>query len=418
MARALGGAGRDAGDIAAIGLTTQRASCMVWDKAGGAPLSPLVIWSDLRGAARAVELAAAGFMLAPQQAATKLPSILAAIEAPRDRLAFGNIDSYLIWRLTGGGAHVTDRSQAWPSGYLSLADLAWNGSLAAFQGLEISAFPRLVDTWGWLGDTAPALFGRAIPITADIADQQSALLAHGDVAGTAKITFGTSATFDLATGGELLFPAPSLPPLIVSSVEGVTRFCVEGMVLAAGSALDWLRAVCALGGPTKFDVLADQADDAGAVAFLPALQGLGAPHGDPARRGLITGLSGATTRGQIARAGMDGVAFRAREVFDRTFALLARAPPESLRVDGGLTRSPVFLRRLAGALGRPIERHATAEATLLGAAMAAGRGAGVFAESDIQAMIRYDAPVSPGIGTDEAAARFAAWRDLVYGQAV
>ncbi|MGH7024735.1 MAG: FGGY family carbohydrate kinase, partial [Caulobacteraceae bacterium] len=148
---ALAAAKRTAGDIAAIGVTTQRASALIWDRTSGAPLSPLVVWSDLRGTARSRELAGAGFMLAPQQAAAKLEGMMAAVEAPPGRRAWGAIDSYLIFRMTGGGAHVTDRSQAWPTGYLDLAYLGWNGRLIEHQGLETASFPRLVDTWGELG---------------------------------------------------------------------------------------------------------------------------------------------------------------------------------------------------------------------------------------------------------------------------
>ncbi len=414
IAGALAKAGRGPGDIAAIGVTTQRASAVVWDKATGKPLSPMVIWSDLRGAARAIELQKAGFLVAPQQSATKLDLILAEVNAPRDRIAWGNIDSFVIWKLSGGAAHVTDRSQAWPSGYLSLPDLAWNDRLIEHQGLDPVWFPSLVDSWGVIGATTKSAFGAAVPITADVADQQSALIAHGDKPGTAKFTWGTSATFDLATAA-FTFVAPTAPPLLVSSVGGETRWCVEGMVLSAGSALDWLRTTCGLGGHGPFETLAASVPDAGGAALLPALQGLGAPHGDPGRRGGLTGLTPGVTRAHLARAGLEGLAFRAREVVDHIYDLTGAARPEVLGVDGGLTRNPLFLQVLADLTGHPVRRHATPEATLLGAAISAGRGAGLLAEADVSAMIRFDEPVSPTIGADEGAERFAAWRAAVYG---
>ncbi len=414
IAGALAKTGRGPGDIVAVGVTTQRASAVAWDKATGKPLSPMVIWSDLRGAARATELQKAGFLVAPQQSATKLDLILAEVNVPRDRIAWGNIDSFLIWKLTGGGAHVTDRSQAWPSGYLGLPDLAWNDRLIDHQGLDVGYFPTLVDSWGEIGVTAKSVFGAAVPITADIADQQSALTAHGDTPGTAKFTWGTSATFDLATAA-FTFVAPTAPPLLVSSVNGKTRWCVEGMVLSAGSALDWLRATCGLGGHGPFEALAGSVPDAGGAAFLPALQGLGAPHGDPGRRGGVIGLTPGVTRGHLARAGLEGLAFRAREVLEHIYDLTAAARPEALGVDGGLTRNTLFLQVLADLTGRAVRRHATPEATLLGAAISAGRGAALLTETDVSAMIRFDEPVSPGIGRDESADRFAAWRMAVYG---
>ena len=414
IAGALAKAGRGPSDIAAIGVTTQRASAVVWDKATGRPLSPMVIWSDLRGAARAIELQKAGFPVAPQQSATKLDLILAEVNAPRDRIAWGNIDSFVIWKLTGGGAHVTDRSQAWPSGYLGLPDLTWNDRLIEHQGLDQTWFPALVDSWGEIGATTKSAFGAAVPITADVADQQSALIAHGDSPGTAKFTWGTSATFDLATAA-FTFVAPTAPPLLVSSVGSETRWCAEGMVLSAGSALDWLRTTCGLGGHAAFEALAASVPDAGGAAFLPALQGLGAPHGDPGRRGGLIGLTPGVTRAHLARAGLEGLAFRAREVVDNIYGLTGATRPEALGVDGGLTRNALFLRVLADLTGRPVRRHATPEATLLGAAISAGRGAGLLAETDVSAMIRFDEPVSPTIGADESAKRFAAWRAAVYG---
>ena len=414
MARALEAERLAPADIAAIAVTTQRASAVAWDRATGEPLSPMVVWSDLRGAGRAGELLQSGFMLAPQQSATKLESLFAGIDAPAGRVCWGNIDSYLIFRLTGGATHATDRSQAWPSGYLSFPDLGWNQRLIDHQGLDPAMFPILVDTWGPIGVTDPAVFGAATPIAADVADQQSALIAHGETAGAAKITFGTSATFDLATGATFRFPGPSTPPLLVSSVAGDTRWCVEGMVLSAGSALDWMRATFGLGDLAAFGDLAGSVPDAGGAAFLPALQGLGAPHGDPTRRAGLTGLTSAVGRGHLARAGLEGLAFRAREVLDHVFAGDDLVAPDAIGVDGGLTASPLFLRVLADLTGRTVRRHATPEATLLGAAICAGRGVALLGDADIAAMRRFAPPVEPAIAADEAAARFAAWRAAVY----
>ena len=414
IAVALARAGRAAGDIAAVGVTTQRASAVAWDRRTGRPLAPMVVWSDLRGAAEATKLQQAGFLVAPQQSATKLAGLIAALDEPVGQIAWGNIDSYVIWKLTGGAVHATDRGQAWPSGYLNLPDLGWNPRLMAHQGLDPTIFPDLVDSWGPIGTTTRAVFGAVVPIAADLADQQAALIAHGDASGTAKFTWGTSATYDLATEA-FTFVGPTAPPLLVSSVGGQTRWCVEGMVLSAGSALDWLRGACGLGGHARFESLAGSVADAGGAAFLPALNGLGAPHGDPARRGALHGLTGGVTRAHLARAGIEGLAFRAREVLEHIEGLTGGAASQALGVDGGLTRSRLFLQVLADLTGRAVGRHATPEATLLGAAIGAGRGAGLLSETDIAAMRRFDDPVSPSLGADEASARFAAWRAAVYG---
>jgi glycerol kinase len=412
---ALAAAGREAADVAAIGVTSQRTSAMIWDRRSGRPLTPLVIWSDLRGGARAQALRQAGFFVAPQQAAAKLEGLVAGLAAHAGRpVAWGNIDSYLIYRLTGGAAHVTDRSQAWPTGYLDLSTLGWNQALIAHQQLDPAMFPDLVDTWGPIGETAPSVLGRPVAITADIADQQAALVAHDDGSGAVKATLGTSATLDLATGSQLVLRDASAPPFIVSSVGSDTRFCLEGMVYSAGAALDWVRGAMRLGAPGGFDRLAASVADAGGVWFLPALQGLGAPHGDASRRGALGGLTLAAGRAEIARAALEGVAFRVREVFDHVHALAERAPPPALGVDGGLAGSDVFLQIQADLLGRPVRRHAIREATACGAAICAGRGAGVLAAGDGAAFVAYDRVFEPGISCDAADARLGAWKAAVY----
>ena len=420
MKAVLGQAGRDIDDVAAIGVTSQRASAVCWDRRTDRVLGPLVSWSDLRGAGRAGELMAAGFTVVPQMAAAKLEAVVAAVPgaaelATRDRLAWGNIDAYLVWKLSGGALHVTDRSQAWPTGYLNLGTMGWNEALIAHQGLDPASFPTLVDTWGPLGATSKAAIGAEIPICAVIADQQSALIAHGGGAGRAKVSYGTSATLNVDTGAALMMVGASIPPFVLSSVQGQTRFCLEGMVYSAGSALDWLRRTCGLGAIARFEALAAATPDAGGAYFLPALQGLGAPYGDVARRGLIGGLSAATTPGCLARAGVEGVAFRVREAVDHLFAGTEFTMPEVLRVDGGLTNSESLMQAQADLLVRPVARHATREATACGAAICAGRGAGLLGEADAKAFARYDRTFEPAISADQADDRFAAWKSGVYG---
>jgi glycerol kinase len=416
IAKVLDAAGRTTADLAGIGVTSQRTSAVVWDQRTGDPASPLVIWSDLRGIERAQQLRDAGYIIAPQQAAAKLEAIVAAVPADlRPHLLWGNIDSYLIWRLTGAAVHVTDRSQAWPTGYLALGPgLPWNDALIEHQGLSPAMFPALVDTWGVMGETSRAVMGAAVPIAADVADQQSALIAHGAQAGSAKVTYGTSATLDLSTGADFIYKSPSVPPFVLSSVGGDAQFCLEGMVYSAGSALDWLRGAFKFGDHTAFEALAAEAADPGGVWFLPALQGLGAPHGDAARRGAIGGLSVGSTRGQIARAAFEGLAFRIREVFEHVYGLTDHAPPPALGVVGGMTASDAFLQIQADLLGRPIRRHAHREATATGAAICAGLGVGLLTPADTAAFTAYDRTFEPAISADEATARYEAWKVAVY----
>lgn len=417
ISKALATAGRTAADLAAIGVTSQRTSIVAWDRRTGAPLGPMVVWSDLRGAGRAERLREAGFPIVAQHAAAKLEGVLAGVRDAGADLAWGPVDSFLIFKLSGGAAHVTDRSQAWPTGYLDLATMGWNRALLDHQGLYEAAFPTLVDTWGPLAVSDRRQVGAAVPIAADIADQQSALMAHGQAAGVAKISFGTSATLDLSTGTEFVFRSPSVPPFVLSSVAGETRFCLESMVLSAGSALDFARRMFALGGHGAFAALAAQAADSGGAAFLPALNGLGAPYGDPARRALLAGLGPETGRPQIARAVLEGAAFRVREAFEHLYGLVDIPPPAALGVDGGLSSSDFFLQIQADLLGRPVRRHAVPEATALGAALCAGRGVGLTSESDAAGAARYGATFKPRIDVAQSAERFSVWKEAVYGEA-
>jgi glycerol kinase len=419
VATALARADREPGDLAALGVTSQRTSAVIWDRQTGQALTPLVVWSDLRGMARAGQLQAAGFPVFPQQASAKLEAMLASIPdaadlAAQGRLAWGNIDSFVIFQLSGG-AHLTDRSQAWPTGYLNLGTMGWNEALIGVQNLPAGAFPALVDTWGELAMTSAKAFGAVIPIAADIADQQAGMIGQGcESPGAGKVTLGTSATVDVSTGEQFVYAGPTVPPFLVSTVAGQTRWCIEGMVYSAGSALDWLRKTFRLGDHARFEALARAAADSGGVTLLPAMQGLGAPHGDLARRGAIGGLSLAADRGQIARAGLEGVAFRVREVVDHIYAAGGLARPAELRADGGLTGSDTLMQIQADVLGLPVARHALREATACGAAIGAGRGVGLLGRGETAGFVRHDRVFEPSIGRDEADGQFAAWKAGVY----
>lgn len=421
--RVLATVGRSAADLAGIGVTSQRTSLVLWDRATGHPLGPMVVWSDLRGIGRARALQAVGLPLSPQQAATKLEGVIDAAPEGRSlmrqgRLAWGNIDAFLIWKLTGGAAHVTDRSQAWPTGYLDPRTLDWNHGLLELQGLDRRLFPELVDTWGPLAVTDQRILGAAVPISAVIADQQSALIGHGaEAAGEAKITYGTSATFDLSTGERLVHAGgASLPPFISRVVAGQPRWCVEAMVYAAGSGLDWMRHSFRLGGHERFERSAASVPDSGGVAVLPAFQGLGAPYADLSRRAAITGLSAASTPAHIARAALAGLAFRVREAVTTAFAKAGQPPPEQLRVDGGLTGNDLLMQLQADLSGLPVVRHAHLEATACGAAVCAARGVGLLGPEEVGGFARYDRTFEPRLSRDETDARFSAWRAQVYGE--
>ncbi len=420
IAEALSRAGRRASDLAAVGIAAQRSSIVVWDRTNGEPLGPMIVWSDLRGTERAQELAAAGHLAPAISAASKLEGAIDAIDDGRARgargeLAWGTLDSYLAYRLTGGDLHVTDYSNAWSTCYLDLSTLRdWNANLIEFQHLSTNLFPTLCDTYGPLGNTSTSALGASVPLGAIVADQQSGMFAHGAFdAGAWKATYGTSAALMLSTGDTPKLAA-GLMPMLLTGRGDQTLFAVEGMVISAGALLDWL--VRGLGLYASVGELTDAAASvtgSEGIAIRPALQGLGAPHNDPVNRAAIVGLSGASTPRQIARAAFEGLAFRMREIADGAAAIDGISVPDLLPVDGGLATNDLFLQIQADLLGRPVARHVELEATALGACIAAALGTGLATHSDIAPLTLAGKHFEPAIDSAEADARFARWREAV-----
>ncbi len=396
-------------DVAAIGITTSRANIVIWDPASGAAVAPMVSWQDLRGSARAAELQAQGFMVTHQTAASKLESVLADIDDGLARLnagslKWGNIDTYVAWRLSNGAIYAMDESQACATGYYDYFTGGWNANLLALQSIDAAVLPSLTDTFSTFGAW------HDVPVAALIADQQSAALAQGCIEpGIGKVTFGTSATFDVHTGSALLLAAGAYPLVHWRTGED-RRYCVEGMVNTAGAFLDWCAGMLGVADAVALGDLAASTTSSNGVAILPALQGLGTPHADPSATGKLLGLTRATTRSDIARAAFEAIAFRIREVDEAIYALpeLERGP--SLRVDGGASQSDVLLQLQADVLGQPIERLAHVEATALGAALAAGIGVGAWQLNDIGAKRRAERVFMPQWSRDERDSRFDAWR--------
>ena len=413
--RALSDAGITPKAVAAIGIAAQRGNIVVWDPKTGNPVAPLVSWQDTRGTARAVELIAQGFLISHQMAAAKIESVLDALGRGRERirsraLLWGNIDTYLAWRLSGGEIHAMDHGQACATGYYDYFTGDWNSVLLDAQGLDASALPALSETTRHFGDTAAGVFGAKCPITALVADQQSASIAEGCLLpGESKTTFGTAAALEVNTGTELML-ANGAYPMVLWTRDGVRSFCIEGMVNSAGAMIDW--AVTELGiAPSAAELsrLAATVPDTGGAFVLPALQGLGAPHGDASRHAAIGGLTRATTRAHIARAVLEGIAFRLREVRDAVATVMP--PIGALRADGGASRSDTLMQIQADALGTPVERLATAEASALGAAVSAGVGAGLWPPDHGAVLRRIDRTFEPRRSTDETEGRFARWRN-------
>jgi len=409
--QALAQAGLTASDLAAVGVTSQRASLVVWDRATGKPAGPMVLWNDLSGSGRAAQMQAAGLFSWPQMPSCKLEAALAAA-GPGDWL-WGGMESFLVWRLSGGAAHVTDLSNAWLSGYYNFVG-GWNEPILAWQGLSEAMFPTIVDSCGPVAVCDAAVFGAAVPITALFGDQQAGFFAHGGVsAGTWKGTFGTSGVIIASTGETPASPMPTLPPEALAGLGGKAFFCVEGMIITAGAAIDWVaRGLGLFSSTTALLAAAAATRDTGGAAFRPSLQGLGAPHADMNASGVLAGLHPGIGPGHLARAAVDGIAFRAREIAEAMGPLIGQDAP--LGVDGGLTASPVFLQALADALNRPVRRHTVTEATAYGAAMAAGFGAGLLDEAALAARATYEGLIEPRVSPDEAASQYRVWADKVF----
>jgi glycerol kinase len=403
-------------DICTIGVAAQRSSIVVWDKKTLLPLAPVISWQDLRGVEAAQALQADGHLVTYQMAATKLESVIDSIDNGRARmrageLAWGNVDTFAIARLTGGRTHAMDLSQFSATGYFNYVD-GLNEGLVLAQNLDLSLFPSIGDTAQNYGETTLEVFGAQTMIGAIVADQQSAMIAQGcNKIGLGKVTYGTSGTIDINTGAELKLAGGAYPMVLRNQGEQI-EYLLEGMVITAGAMFDWLAdGLELIKNPQETAAIAASVPDSGGVFVLPALHGLGSPYGNPEQRAVIGGLSRATTKGHVVRAAFEGVASRVREAFDQVYV---EAPelerPESLRVDGGATRNDLLMQIQADILGLPVERHAVAEATALGAAICAGETAGMW-DAEIGASLRQvDRTFEPQWSDDQRESFFDNWR--------
>jgi glycerol kinase len=403
-------------DICTIGVAAQRASLVVWDKKTLLPLAPVISWQDLRGIEATQALQADGHLVTHQMAATKLESVIDSIDNGRVRmragqLAWGNVDTFVIARLTGGRTHAMDLSQLSATGYFNYVD-GLNEGLILAQNLDLSLFPSIGDTAQNYGDTAPEVFGAKTMIGAIVADQQSAMIAQGcNKVGLGKVTYGTSGTIDINTGAELKMTEGTYPMVLRNQGEQI-EYLLEGMVITAGAMFDWLAGGLELiKSPQETAAIGASVPDSGGVFVLPALQGLGSPYGNPEQRAVIGGLSRASTKGHVVRAAFEGVASRVREAFDQVYIDAPELErPQSLRVDGGATRNDLFMQIQADILGLPVERHAVTEATALGAAICAGETAGMWNAEMGASLRRVDRTFEPQWSDDQRESFFGNWR--------
>jgi glycerol kinase len=413
---ALTGAGISAAELAAIGIANQRETTVVWDRATGEPLGRAIVWQDRRTAERCAELPIdlirerTGLVPDPYFSATKLEWILERTDRPQRELAFGTIDSWLVWRLTDGAVHATDVTNASRTMLFGLEAEAWDEELLALFGVERSLLPQVVRSSGVVGEAR--LLRATVPIAGIAGDQQAALFGQGCFsAGDAKATFGTGCFVLVNAGDARGEPPKGLLRTAAAVAPGAPpQYALEGAVLVAGAALQWLRDGLGLISEVgEAEALATSIGSTDGVVFVPALTGLGSPHWDSDARGLVTGLTRGTTRAHLVRAALEGIAFQVADVLDAFPGEVA-----VLRADGGATANTFLMQFQSDLLGCPVEVAADAEATALGAAALAGLGTGVWEGTDaVRARVRTGARYEPAMSRDEAGGRRREWTRAV-----
>ena len=391
---ALARAGLAAADIAALGIANQRETTVLWERASGRPLAPAIVWQDRRTTGHCDRLRAAGHAdlirarsgleLDAYFSATKLAWLLDHVPDARRRaeageLAFGTLDSWLVWQLTGGTRHVTDPSNAARTMLFNLHSLAWDDTLLDLFAIPRTLLPEVVDTAGVLGATRPDLFGAPIPIAALAGDQQAATFGQACFApGSAKNTYGTGCFLMLNTGATPVASTQRLLSTVGWRLPGETCYMLEGSVFIGGAVIQWLRdGLGLIEHAADVEALAASVPDSGGALLVPAFAGLGAPWWDGHARGTLVGLTRGVTRAHIARAALDAIALQTVDLVD-AMNRDGAGPLRELRVDGGAARNDLLMQIQADLLGVPVIRPRQTETTALGAACLAGLAAGVW----------------------------------------
>jgi glycerol kinase len=397
VARAMAEAGIAPDRIAAIGLTNQRETTIVWERAGGRAIAPALVWQDRRTAPACERLKPrqawvadrTGLVIDPYFSATKIAWILDHVPDARRRaeageLAAGTVDSFLVWHLTGGHRFVTDATNASRTLLMDLQTLQWGEDLCELFGVPPGILPEIRPSSGEFGRTQGLDFlPDGLPILGIAGDQQASLIGQGCLeAGQAKCTYGTGAFLLAHTGGRIVPSRHGLITTLAATLgDQPPHYALEGSVFVAGAAVQWFRdGLKAIGASYEINPLSLESDPAMDVLFVPALTGLGAPYWQPSARGTIFGLTRATSVADLARATLEGVAFQVADLIEAMNQDLG-APLTAIRADGGMARSDPFLQFQADLLGLPIHRSPQTESTALGAALLAGLGAGLWPDA-------------------------------------
>ena len=436
---ALARAGLGAADVAALGIANQRETCVLWDRATGRAVHPAIVWQDRRTAAMCETLAGAGhgalvaarcgLRLDPYFSATKLAWMLDEVTGARGaaeagRLAFGTVDSFLLWRLTGGRVHATDATNASRTLLLDIHTGQWDAGLLDLFRIPRAVLPEVRDSAGAFGETDPGLLGGAMAVRGIAGDQQAALIGQACFApGMIKSTYGTGCFALLNTGPHAVSSRHGMLTTIAYQLAGQRTYALEGSIFVAGAAVQWLRDGLGLvAEAAETGALAAAADPAQPVYLVPAFVGLGAPYWDSEARGLLCGLTRGTTRRELARAALEAVAYQTRDLLEAMHADLQQPGGPALdlagrtviRVDGGMSASDWTMQSLADTLAAPVDRPRVLETTALGAAYLAGSDAGLYPGLDAFAEgWAAERRFVPGMAPEERRARYRGWRDAV-----
>ena len=417
-------------EVKALGIANQRETVLIWDRKTGTPIHKAIVWQDRRTAPLCAQLRAegaealvqqrAGLLLDPYFSATKIAWLLdnvpgARAKAERGDLAFGTVDSYLMWRLTDGALHATDATNASRTALFDIHKGRWDTDLLKLFRVPKAMLPVVRDSAADFGITAASHLGAALPILGVVGDQQAALIGQACFEpGTVKATFGTGAFVLLNTGKTPVTSTNRLLTTIAYQLKGERHYALEGAIFAAGATVQWLRDGLGLvRSSAESGKLAAEADPDQAVYVVPAFTGLGAPHWEAEARAMIVGITRGTTRREIARAALESVAFQTRDLVDAMRADFGGAAA-TIRADGGMSASDWTMQSVADMIDAPVDRPAVLETTALGAAFLAGSQAGIYPEpKDFAANWRLERRFEPAMAAATRQSKWVGWQDAV-----
>jgi glycerol kinase len=411
-ADAVADAGIAAGELQAIGITNQRETTVLWERRSSRPVGRALVWQDRRTAARCAELprelirARTGLVPDPYFSASKLEWLLAQTPLPTDTLAFGTVDSWLVWKLTDGGTHATDHTNASRTMLLDLDRLEWDDELLELFSIDRGLLPALHPSSGVIAEGR--ILGQTLPIAGIAGDQQAALFGQSCFhEGQGKATYGTGSFVLVHVGAHRDAAPEGLLKTAVATAPGAgAEYALEGAILASGAAIQWLRdGLGVIADAADSETLALHVDSTEGVYFVPALTGLGSPHWNPDARGMISGITRGTTREHLVRAALEAIAFQVADVIDAVPREL-----EVLRADGGASANRFLMQFQADVLGRPVDVAHEQESTALGAAALAALGVGLIPDTaTLEALRRPSIRYEPGDGQAAARAGRAGW---------